>query len=111
MNISTEQPLLSAEEEYKGSAVEEHEDWTVVVKPKTHLLDLQLREVWHYRDLLQLMVRRDIVATYKQTILGPVWFVVQPVLTTLMFTLIFGRIARIGTDGLPPVLFYLGGIT
>ena len=86
-------------------------EWTEVIAPQSSLFDLRLRDVWRYRDLLLLLVRRDFVATYKQTILGPVWFFLQPVLTTLTFTLIFGRIAGLSTDGLPMMLFYLAGIT
>jgi lipopolysaccharide transport system permease protein len=71
---------------------------------------LPLREIWEYRDLLGLLVRRDFTAIYKQSVLGPVWFVLQPLATTLVFTLVFGHFARIGTDGMPPVLFYLAGI-
>lgn len=89
----------------------EHEHWTEVIEPKASLLNLHLKEVWHYRDLLLLMVSRDIIATYKQTVLGPIWFVVQPILTTLTFMIIFGRIAGIGTDGMPSMVFYLSGIT
>lgn len=87
------------------------EEWTEIIEPKTSLLDLKLREVWRYRDLLTLMVKRDFIATYKQTILGPVWFFLQPVLTTLTFTIIFGRVAGLSTDGLPMLLFYIAGIT
>lgn len=89
----------------------EENGWTEIIEPQHNLLDLQLNEVWRYRDLLLLLVRRDFVATYKQTILGPVWFFLQPIMTTLTFTLIFGRIAGISTDGLPMILFYLAGIT
>jgi lipopolysaccharide transport system permease protein len=88
-----------------------HETWDLVVEPAHSLFDLHLEEVWRYRDLLILLVRRDFVATYKQTILGPIWFFVQPILTTLTFMLIFGRIAGISTEGLPMVLFYMAGIT
>jgi lipopolysaccharide transport system permease protein len=73
-------------------------------------LDLHLRELWRYRDLVLLFVRRDFVSRYSQTILGPLWFLLQPVFTTLMFTLIFGRVARLPTDELPPSLFYMAGI-
>jgi lipopolysaccharide transport system permease protein len=73
-------------------------------------LDLNLRDVWRYRDLMGLLVRRDFVSFYKQTILGPVWFFIQPLLTTIIFTLIFGRLADISTDSLPQPLFYLAGI-
>jgi len=81
------------------------------ITPKRHLLDLKLGETWRYRDLLLLLVRRDFVSLYKQTVLGPLWFFIQPLLTTLMFTLVFGNIAGISTDGLPKILFYLAGIT
>ncbi len=87
------------------------EEWDLQIKPKPRLLDLNLAEVWRYRDLLWLFVRRDFVAQYKQTVLGPVWHFVQPILTTIMFLLIFGRIARIPTDGVNPILFYMTGIT
>ena len=82
-----------------------------VIIPKKNLLDVNLKEIWQYKDLLFLFVRRDFVATYKQTILGPLWFIIQPIFTTLMFTLIFGKLASIPTDGLPPILFYMCGIT
>jgi len=85
------------------------DQWDFELTPKTGWLDLQLRELWHYRDLTLLFVRRDFVARFKQTILGPAWFVIQPLLTTLMFTIIFGNIAQISTDGLPKILFYLSG--
>lgn len=85
--------------------------WTEIIEPKSKLLDLQIKEVWRYRDLLMLLVRRDFVATYKQTILGPIWFFLQPVLTTITFVITFGRIAKLSTDGLPMFLFYLAGTT
>lgn len=81
------------------------------IQPQTSLLDLKFRDVWEYRDLLILLVRRDFVSFYKQTILGPLWFFIQPLLQTLMFTFVFSRLAGISTDGLPPVLFYLAGVT
>jgi len=84
---------------------------TQEIKPKRKLLYLNIAEIWQYRDLLVLFIRREIVVSYKQTILGPLWFFIQPILTTVMFLLVFGRLAGIPTDGLPPVLFYLGGIT
>lgn len=87
------------------------EKWTEVIEPRTSLFDLRLKEVWRYRDLLMLLVKRDFVATYKQTVLGPIWFFLQPILTTITFTLIFGRIAGISTDGVPMLLFYMAGIT
>ena len=85
--------------------------FTEVIRPKRSLLDLRLKEVWNYRDLLYMFVRRDFVAGYKQTILGPLWFFIQPILTTVMFTFVFGKIAQISTDGQPKVLFYLAGLT
>src|SRR6186713_2696597 len=85
-------------------------DWDMVIKQDTSLFDLNLREVWRYRDLMWLFVRRDFVAQYKQTILGPLWHIIQPLLTTLIFLFLFGRVARIGTDGIEPTLFYMSGI-
>jgi lipopolysaccharide transport system permease protein len=82
-----------------------------VITPRKGLFNLKLNEVWFYRDLLVLFIKRDITVIYKQTIMGPLWFFIQPLLTTLMFLLVFGRIAGIPTDGVPPILFYLGGIT
>lgn len=79
------------------------------IKPHAGLMDLRLDELWKYRDLVGLFVRRDFVAQFKQTILGPAWFVIQPLLTTITFTIIFGNIAKLSTDGLPPMLFYLSG--
>jgi lipopolysaccharide transport system permease protein len=84
-----------------ATADSSHEEWTEVIEPKSSLLDLQLREIWRYRDLVMMFVRRDFVANYKQTILGPIWFFIQPLLTTLTFVLIFGRVAGLSTDGLP----------
>ncbi|OCX54572.1 ABC transporter permease [Mucilaginibacter sp. PPCGB 2223] len=85
--------------------------WDLEIKPKSSLLNINLKELWHYRDLMWLFVRRDFVAQYKQTILGPLWHVIQPVFTTLMFLLVFGKIAKISTDGIEPILFYMSGIT
>jgi lipopolysaccharide transport system permease protein len=87
------------------------ENWDLVIKPKAALFDLHLRDVWQYRDLLILFVKRDFASQYKQTILGPVWHIVQPILTTAIFLLLFGKIANIPTDGIKPVLFYMSGIT
>jgi lipopolysaccharide transport system permease protein len=86
------------------------DDWTLIIKPRKRLLEINLKELWDYRDLIVLFVRRDIYTKYKQTILGPIWFVIQPVLTTLMYMLVFGRIANIPTENTPPLLFYLSGI-
>ena len=87
------------------------DDWDLLIQPKAHLLDIKLKEVWKYRDLLWLFVRRDFAAQYKQTILGPLWHFIQPVFTTFMFLIVFGKIANIPTDEVPPILFYMSGIT
>ncbi len=84
--------------------------WDLEIKPKKGWLDLNFKELIQYKDLLFLFVKRDVVVVYKQTILGPLWFFIQPILTTLIFTFVFGNIAKIPTDGIPPVLFYLSGI-
>ncbi|MEO7046384.1 MAG: ABC transporter permease [Ferruginibacter sp.] len=89
----------------------ENNYWTEVITSHTGLLDLRLGEVWKYRDLLWLFVRRDFIAQYKQTILGPLWHVIQPLFTTIIFLMLFGRIANIPTDGIQPILFYMSGIT
>jgi len=83
----------------------------LIIRPKTGWFDLHLSDLWRYRDLVMLFVRRDLVATYKQTVFGPLWFILQPLLTTLTFTLIFGNVAKLSTDGLPKILFYLSGVT
>ncbi len=83
----------------------------MVIQPKVHFFDLNLKEVWKYRDLLLLFVKRDFIAQYKQTILGPLWHLIQPIFTTIMFLLVFGKIANIPTDGINPILFYMAGIT
>lgn len=84
--------------------------WDSVILPNSKLINLHLSEIWRYRDLLFLFIRRDIVVTYKQTILGPLWFFIQPILTTLIFIIVFGNIAGISTDNIPQPLFYLSGI-
>lgn len=88
-----------------------HEHWTEVISPKAGLLDFKLREVWRYRDLLFLLVRRDFVALYKQTILGPIWFFLQPLLTTITFVFVFNQIAGIQTGTVPAMVFYMAGTT
>lgn len=89
--------------------ITEQEQWTEIIQAKTGWFDVDLKGLWRYRDLILLFVRRDFVAAYKQTILGPLWFIIQPLLTTVVFTIIFGNIAKISTDGLPPMLFYFAG--
>ncbi|WP_172473153.1 ABC transporter permease [Thomasclavelia cocleata] len=86
-------------------------NWTTVIKPKTNLLDLNLKELWDYRDLIWMFVKRDFKTMYKQTVLGPLWIIINPMLTTLMFTIIFGGIANISTDGMPQFVFYMAGNT
>ena len=85
--------------------------WDLVIRPKAALLDLNVRELWRYRDLLWLFVMRDFTAQYKQTILGPLWHFIQPVFTAIVFLMVFGKIANIPTDGIEPVLFYMSGIS
>jgi len=86
------------------------DDWDIQIRPHTGWFDLQLGELWKSRDILRNFVRRDFVSVYKQTVLGPLWFFIQPILTTLMFTFVFGSVAKLPTDGVPPILFYLSGI-
>lgn len=86
-------------------------EWDLVIEPQSSLFELNLKDVWRYRDLLWLLVKRDFVSFYKQTILGPLWFFIQPLFTTIIFTFIFGNLAGISTDGLPQPLFYMAGIT
>jgi len=87
----------------------EEQQWDMVIKPKTGWFDLELKELWRYRDLIAMFVKRDFVTLYKQTILGPLWYIIQPLFTTVVFTIIFGRVAQISTDSLPPFLFYMAG--
>ena len=87
------------------------DDWDLVIKQNNSLFDIRFEELWRYRDLLLMFVKRDFVSFYKQTILGPLWFFIQPIFTTLVFTFVFGKLAGISTDGLPQQLFYLTGIT
>ena len=87
------------------------EKWDLVIKPSSKWFELRLNEIMRYKDLMFLFVKRDFAAQYKQTILGPIWFFIQPAITALTFTVIFGNLAKVSTDGLPQVLFYLAGIT
>jgi lipopolysaccharide transport system permease protein len=93
-----------------SNSTSQEPDWDLVITPSVPWWKLDLAEIWNYRELVQLLVQRDFVAYYKQTILGPLWFLIQPLLSTLVFTIIFGKIAKIPTDGLPPMLFYLSGL-
>lgn len=90
--------------------IQEKEPWTEVIKPKTNWFNFHFKEVWRYHDLLILFVRRDFVSVYKQTILGPVWYLMQALFTTFTFTIIFGKVANLPTDGVPQPLFYMAGI-
>ena len=101
--------LLENYNQKEESQTAEH--WTEVIRPQSGWLDIHLRDVWRYRDLLMLLVRRDFVATYKQTILGPLWIFIQPILVSLTYVVIFSKVAHLSSDGLPPILFYLAGIT
>jgi len=91
--------------------LEANSEWDLIIEPQTSLFELHLKDVWRYRDLLWLLVKRDFVSFYKQTILGPLWFFIQPLFTTIIFTFIFGNLAGLSTDGLPQPLFYMAGIT
>jgi lipopolysaccharide transport system permease protein len=86
-------------------------EWDLTIEPQTSLFELNLKDVWRYRDLLWMFVKRDFVSFYKQTILGPLWFFIQPLFTTIIYTFIFGGLANLSTDGLPQPLFYMAGIT
>jgi len=101
--------VLSSAENARPTAAEEQ--WTEVIEPRSSLLDLRLGDVWRYRDLVMLFVRRDFISNYKQTILGPLWLFIQPLLTTITFYIIFGRVADLPTDGIPKFIFYLAGNT
>jgi lipopolysaccharide transport system permease protein len=87
------------------------EEWDLIVKPRVNPFTLNFKEVWAYKDLLMLLVKRDFVTQYKQTLLGPVWIIMQPLVTTIMFTITFSRIANIQTQGIPAFIYYLTGIT
>ena len=87
------------------------ESWDLVMKPQTSLFDIDFKDLWNYRDLLYMFIKRDIVTVYKQTVLGPVWFFIQPIMTTLVYIVVFSNIAKISTDGVPAPLFYLAGVT
>jgi lipopolysaccharide transport system permease protein len=86
-----------------------HQEWDLEIKPHDTVFNLHLKDVWNYRDLLWLLVRRDFVSFYKQTVLGPLWFFIQPIFTTLVFTFVFGNLAKIPTGGVPAPLFYMAG--
>ena len=87
----------------------QEQQWDMVLKPKTGWFDINFKELWQYRELVVMFVKRDFVTYYKQTILGPLWYIIQPLFTTLVFTVVFGQVAKIPTDNLPPFLFYMTG--
>lgn len=89
----------------------QQENWTTIIKPKTGWFDINLKELIQYKDLIVMFVKRDFKTMYKQTILGPLWIIINPLLTTLMFTVVFGNIANISTDGMPQIVFYMLGTT
>lgn len=95
----------------KNIPAAQEENWTEVIESQSSLFDLRLGDVWRYRDLVMLFVQRDFVSNYKQTILGPIWFFIQPLLTTITFYVIFGKVAKLDTGGMPPFVFYLAGLT
>ncbi len=95
--------------EFTGTRRADSSPWRLVIRPRAGWFDLHLADLWRYRDLIGLFVRRDFVSQFKQTLLGPAWFVIQPLLTTVVFTIIFGNLANLSTDRLPKVLFYLSG--
>jgi lipopolysaccharide transport system permease protein len=99
MNLTKKQSIADADTE----------QWSLILSPKNGWFDIDLKELWQYRDLVVLFVQRDFIAYYKQTILGPLWYIIQPLFTTVVFTIIFGRVAKISTDSLPPFLFYMAG--
>lgn len=88
----------------------EHENWDVVIAPRNKAMTLELSSVWHYRDLIFMFFKRDFIAFYKQTILGPLWYLFQPIVTAITYWVVFGKIAKISTNGLPSILFYMSGI-
>lgn len=85
--------------------------WTTIIRPKNRLFDLKLKELWKYHDLIIMFVKRDFKTMYKQTILGPLWIIINPILTTIMQVIVFGNIANLSTDGMPQFLFYMAGNT
>ena len=87
------------------------ENWTTIIKPKTGWFDINLKELIQYKDLIVMFVKRDFKTMYKQTILGPLWIIINPLMTTLMYTIVFGNIANISTDGMPQIVFYMLGTT
>ncbi|MEG0925738.1 MULTISPECIES: ABC transporter permease [Chryseobacterium] len=90
---------------------EPQQKWTETIEADHSLFDLKFKEVWRYKDLIYMFVKRDFISSFKQTILGPIWFFINPILTTIVYLVVFGAIAKLPTDGAPPILFYLAGVT
>lgn len=90
---------------------EPQQKWTETIETNHSLFDIQLKEVWKYKDLIYMFVKRDFISSFKQTILGPIWFFINPILTTIVYLVVFSAIAKLPTDGAPPILFYLAGVT
>lgn len=93
-----------------GVGTKSSEHWDIIISPKSSWSDLKLNEVWKFKDLIFMFIKRDFIAQYKQTILGPIWFIIQPVITTLIYMVVFGGIANLSTDGQPKILFYMSGV-
>ncbi|MDU9047568.1 MAG: ABC transporter permease [Candidatus Electrothrix sp. Rat3] len=91
------------------SMISTEDQWDMVIKPKAGWFDINLIELWHYRDLVGLFVKRDFATIHKQTVLGPLWFIIAPLFSTIVYTIIFGKVAKIPTDNIPPFLFYMSG--
>lgn len=91
--------------------MDQPQKWTETIEDKHSLFDLKLKEVWKYKDLIYMFVKRDFISSFKQTILGPIWFFINPILTTIVYLIVFGKIAKLPTDGAPSLLFYLAGVT
>jgi lipopolysaccharide transport system permease protein len=104
-------PLTAQDSSLTTHRSQSDDDWDLVIDGSSSLFDLKFKDIWRYRDLLWMFVKRDFVSFYKQTILGPLWFFIQPIFTTIIYTFVFGGLAKISTDGLPQPLFYLAGIT
>lgn len=94
---------------HRDERADNDDQWTTIIRSRSSWFDVNISELWQFRDLITLFVRRDFVVIYKQTILGPLWYILKPILTTVIFTVIFGRVAKISTDGLPDMLFYMAG--
>ncbi len=90
-------------------SVKNEKDWDKIITAKKRLLDLHLRDVWDYKYLIKMFIKRDFVVAYKQTILGPIWYLLQPLITAFMYMFVFGQMAKVGTDGIPYILFYFAG--